>query len=93
MKQGLFAALALALMGPLSACGFQPMYAGGETSGAVTKALGVSRLDIGVEIAPGVPWTFCDSDGHQIALALKSGNFGAETFFTDAQSVLQAQQS
>ena len=30
--------------------------AGGETSGAVTKALGVSQLDIGTEIAPGVPW-------------------------------------
>ncbi len=59
--------------------------AGGETSGAVTQALGVTQLDIGAEIAPGVPWTFCRSDGHQIALTLKSGNFGSETFFTDAQ--------
>ncbi len=59
--------------------------AGGETSGAVTQALGVTRLDIGAEIAPGVPWTFCRSDGHAIALALKSGNFGAESFFSDAQ--------
>ena len=63
--------------------------AGGETSGAVTKALGVNHLDIGVEIAPGVPWTFCRSDGHQIALALKSGNFGAETFFADAVAKLE----
>ena len=62
--------------------------AGGETSGAVTKALDVSRLDIGREIAPGVPWTFCHSAGHQIALTLKSGNFGQEAFFTDAQKVL-----
>lgn len=62
--------------------------AGGETSGAVTKALGVSQLDIGVEIAPGVPWTYCTTDGHQIALTLKSGNFGKETFFSDAQTVL-----
>ena len=62
--------------------------AGGETSGAVTKALGVSQLDIGAEIAPGVPWTYCHSDGHQIALTLKSGNFGSETFFTDAQERL-----
>ena len=31
--------------------------AGGESSGAVTRALGVNRLDIGREIAPGVPWT------------------------------------
>ena len=62
--------------------------AGGETSGAVTKALGVTRLDIGAEIAPGVPWTYCQSAGHQIALTLKSGNFGAETFFTDALEAL-----
>ncbi|WP_417522540.1 3-oxo-tetronate kinase [Marinovum sp.] len=62
--------------------------AGGETSGAVTKALGVTQLDIGTEIAPGVPWTYCQSDGQQIALTLKSGNFGTETFFTDAQERL-----
>ena len=62
--------------------------AGGETSGAVTKALGISQLDIATEIAPGVPWTYCTSGGHRIALALKSGNFGKPTFFTDAQTVL-----
>jgi uncharacterized protein YgbK (DUF1537 family) len=62
--------------------------AGGETSGAVTQALGVDRLNIGAEIAPGVPWTFCHSGGHQLALTLKSGNFGGPTFFTDAQMVL-----
>jgi uncharacterized protein YgbK (DUF1537 family) len=62
----------------------QVVVAGGETSGAVTQALGVDRLDIGPEIAPGVPWCFCQSDGKTIALTLKSGNFGAETFFTDA---------
>jgi uncharacterized protein YgbK (DUF1537 family) len=64
--------------------------AGGETSGAVTQALCVDHLDIGIEIAPGVPWTFCHSGGHRIALALKSGNFGAATFFTDAQHKLEA---
>ncbi|NKX45663.1 3-oxo-tetronate kinase [Roseicyclus persicicus] len=62
--------------------------AGGETSGAVTQALGVDRLDIGAEIAPGVPWTYCTSAGRQIALTLKSGNFGQRDFFTDAQRVL-----
>ncbi len=62
--------------------------AGGETSGAVTKALEVERLDIGAEIAPGVPWTYCESGGHEIALTLKSGNFGAETFFSDALAAL-----
>ena len=65
--------------------------AGGETSGAVTTALGVTRLDIGREIAPGVPWTFCESDGHPLALTLKSGNFGRETFFSDALSSLKEQ--
>ena len=62
--------------------------AGGETSGAVTKVLGVSQLDIATEIAPGVPWTYCTSNGCDIALALKSGNFGKDTFFADAQTVL-----
>ena len=65
--------------------------AGGETSGAVTKALGVDRLNIGKEIAPGVPWTFCISGGHDIALALKSGNFGSEAFFSEAFDVLESQ--
>ena len=65
--------------------------AGGETSGAVTQALDVTRLDIGPEIAPGVPWTFATSGGHQVALTLKSGNFGAEGFFVDAQEKLATQ--
>jgi len=64
--------------------------AGGETAGAVTRALGVTRLTISTEIAPGVPWTFSESGGHAVALALKSGNFGAETFFSDALAALDA---
>lgn len=59
--------------------------AGGETSGAVTRALDVDRLRIGPEIAAGVPWCFT---GDGVALALKSGNFGAETFFADAFEML-----
>ena len=62
--------------------------AGGESSGAVTQALGVSALDIGPEIAPGVPWTFCVSNDVALALTLKSGNFGTEGFFTEASAVL-----
>ncbi len=58
--------------------------AGGETSGAVVGALGVDRLAIGPEIAPGVPWTFATCGGRTIALALKSGNFGREPFFSQA---------
>ena len=64
--------------------------AGGETSGAVTQALGVARLDVSAEIAPGVPWTFCKSGGHQIALALKSGNFGTRDFFEAALAKLES---
>jgi 3-dehydrotetronate 4-kinase len=63
--------------------------AGGETSGAVVAALGASALRIGPEIAPGVPWT--RSIGHpDLALALKSGNFGAPDFFVTAWDLLDA---
>lgn len=61
--------------------------AGGETSGAVVSALGLRRLAIGPEIAPGVPWTF-SGDSPTIALALKSGNFGGPNFFAEAFEVL-----
>jgi len=63
--------------------------AGGETSGAVTQALNVDRLSIGPEIAPGVPWTFAKSAGNDIALALKSGNFGDVDFFATALDMLK----
>ena len=58
--------------------------AGGETSGAVIHSLGVTALQIGPEIDPGVPWTLSSGAGPQLALALKSGNFGAEDFFLKA---------
>lgn len=64
--------------------------AGGETSGAVVNALGVRQLSIGKEIAPGVPWTYARLEGRTIALALKSGNFGAEDFFAQAFNLLEA---
>lgn len=57
--------------------------AGGETSGAVAHALGATRLAVGPSIAPGVPWC-ATVDEDPIAITLKSGNFGAETFFADA---------
>lgn len=61
--------------------------AGGETSGAVVKALDVKALRIGPEIDPGVPWTEA-LGGPPLALALKSGNFGAENFFEKALGML-----
>ncbi len=65
----------------------QLVVAGGETSGAVVQALGVRQLEIGPQIAPGVPWTAARSvacDGQNLHLALKSGNFGAPDFFCAA---------
>jgi uncharacterized protein YgbK (DUF1537 family) len=69
----------------------QLIVAGGETSGAVVKALGLSGLRIGPEIDPGVPWTTAlqaGRDGAPLALALKSGNFGSDDFFLKAWSRL-----
>jgi Uncharacterized protein conserved in bacteria len=62
----------------------QLIVAGGETSGAVVKKLAIDLLKIGPEIDPGVPWTLAIGLGKQLALALKSGNFGSEDFFTKA---------
>lgn len=62
--------------------------AGGETSGAVVSALGVTRLRIGAEIDPGVPWTYAEGSGPEMLLALKSGNFGRPSFFQTAFSTL-----
>ena len=65
--------------------------AGGETSGAVVNGLGVTALEIGPEIDPGVPWTRVvgwngdqTSRGRDLVMALKSGNFGAPDFFVKA---------
>jgi uncharacterized protein YgbK (DUF1537 family) len=64
--------------------------AGGETSGAVVEALadalGFQALAVGTEIAPGVPW-MTSIDGEEVALALKSGNFGGPDFFNRAFEV------
>jgi uncharacterized protein YgbK (DUF1537 family) len=64
--------------------------AGGETSGAVVKRLGVRRLRIGAEIDPGVPWTYAERDAGGLLLALKSGNFGAPDFFLKSFTKLEA---
>jgi len=60
--------------------------AGGETSGAVTDALAVAAMEIGPEIDLGVPALRVVD--RQLALALKSGNFGAEDFFERAAGAL-----
>ena len=55
--------------------------AGGETSGAVTKALGFDVFEIGESVAPGVP-VMTPIENRNIRLVLKSGNFGEKDFFT-----------
>lgn len=73
----------------LADAGFHKLIvAGGETSGAVVSALDVKMLEIGPEIAPGVPWTQA-LGARPLTLALKSGNFGRPSFFEDALEVLQ----
>ncbi len=64
--------------------------AGGESAGAVVSALGIRQLRIGGQIDPGVPWTQAPLEGREtpLSLALKSGNFGGEAFFTRAFTVL-----
>lgn len=63
--------------------------AGGETSGAVVEALDLKSLEIGPEIAPGVPALRGKLPGDKvIALALKSGNFGGPEFFSVADRIL-----
>jgi uncharacterized protein YgbK (DUF1537 family) len=61
--------------------------AGGETAGAVVQALGVESLAIGPAIDPGVPWTTARGRT-TLALALKSGNFGSDDFFTKSLAML-----
>ena len=67
--------------------------AGGETSGAVAKAvseaLGSPAMSIGPEIDPGVP-VLSVGKSEPIALALKSGNFGAPDFFAKALRMMEA---
>lgn len=64
----------------------QLIVAGGETSGAVVQALGMTQLQIGPQIDPGVPWCagLTHPSGKRIHVALKSGNFGQTDFFTRA---------
>jgi uncharacterized protein YgbK (DUF1537 family) len=75
----------------------QLIVAGGETSGACVQALGITQLRIGPQIDPGVPWCYApdaDAGAHgsmpdrRVHIALKSGNFGGDAFFTQAFEAL-----
>ena len=75
------------LAGALVAGGIRRLVsAGGETSGAVIRGIGCEALRIGPEIDPGVP--ALRVEGAELALALKSGNFGAFDFFERAIAAL-----
>ncbi|MBN8755112.1 MULTISPECIES: 3-oxo-tetronate kinase [Variovorax] len=69
----------------------QLVVAGGETSGACVQALGIAQMQIGPQIDPGVPWCHARSEAAPetgLHIALKSGNFGSDDFFTKAFTVL-----
>jgi uncharacterized protein YgbK (DUF1537 family) len=68
----------------------QIIVAGGETSGACVQALGITQLRIGPQIDPGVPWCHAATPARAagLHLALKSGNFGGNDFFTRAFELL-----
>ncbi len=76
-------ALATLAQGLVTAGVRRLVVAGGESSGAVVQALGVRALRIGPQIDPGIPATLSLGEP-KLALALKSGNFGAEDFFLKA---------
>jgi 3-dehydrotetronate 4-kinase len=66
----------------------QLIVAGGETSGACTQALGISHMQIGPQIDPGVPWCYAYGQTGAFHLALKSGNFGTTDFMTKAFNLI-----
>jgi len=85
LVEGAFAAIAASLVD----LGVRRLVvAGGETAGAVVKALGIHALRIGPPIEPGVPWTL-SVETPPIALALKSGNFGTPEFFSRALEMMR----
>ncbi|MCZ8187218.1 MAG: four-carbon acid sugar kinase family protein [Beijerinckiaceae bacterium] len=82
--EGFFAGLARTLV----ASGYTRLItAGGETSSAIVGGLALKALAIGPEIDPGVPALVHEGEP-ALALALKSGNFGAPDFFAKALAVM-----
>lgn len=61
----------------------QLIVAGGETSGAVVRRLGITTARVGKEVSPGVPWLKTETDPG-LSILLKSGNLGDPRLFLDA---------
>jgi uncharacterized protein YgbK (DUF1537 family) len=68
----------------------QLVIAGGETSGACVQALGITRMQVGMQVAPGVPWCYAQTEveNKPVHILLKSGNFGGREIFSQAFSLL-----
>ena len=65
------------------------LVAGGETADGVSRALGVRTMEIGQELAPGVPlMRGRTAEGEEMLLVFKSGSFGSDTFLWDAAEQL-----
>lgn len=66
------------------------LVAGGETSDAVSRGLGVRTMRIWQEIEPGVPvMTARTFSGDELALVFKSGSFGSDAFLLRAAQTLR----
>ena len=61
----------------------QLIVAGGETSGAVVRRLGITTARVCREVTPGVPWLTTETDA-ELSILLKSGNLGNPRLFLDA---------
>jgi uncharacterized protein YgbK (DUF1537 family) len=69
----------------------QMVIAGGETAGACVQSLNITQMNIGPQIDPGVPCCHAHTNTQPVMglhLTLKSGNFGADDFFTRAFALL-----
>jgi len=65
--------------------------AGGETSGSVTQALGISSFEVDAPLSPGIAWAAAElADGEPFNILLKSGGLGGRDIFLDAWSRLDA---
>jgi uncharacterized protein YgbK (DUF1537 family) len=64
------------------------LVAGGETSGAVTRALGLRALRLARRVDPGVAWAvgraIAATGAPVLGVLLKSGNFGGVDLLTRA---------
>lgn len=64
--------------------------AGGETSDAVSRGLGVRTMRIWQEIEPGVPvMTARTFEEEELSLVFKSGSFGSDAFLLQAVQILR----